>query len=60
MPALVTVFNKTLETGKVPKDWKEAILVAIPKPGKDPSIPTNTRGISLLDAAYKIFAAALH
>jgi hypothetical protein len=35
--------------------WKEAKVVALPKPGKDPKFPQNLRPISLLPSTGKVF-----
>eukprot|EP00117_Sycon_ciliatum_P039107 scpid84793/ scgid1426/ Transposon TX1 uncharacterized 149 kDa protein; ORF 2 len=43
------------ETGSVPQDWSDAILVPIPKKG-DLGSCDNWRGISLLDVAGKLVA----
>lgn len=57
---LTIVFNKILQKGEIPQEWKEALLVAIPKPGKDSTQAKHTRGITLVDSDYKIFAQLLH
>ena len=43
---LLKTFNDIWETGNVPKSWKEATIIPIPKPGKD--IRTHTTTILLL------------
>ena len=40
-------FNDIWETGNVPKSWKEATIIPIPKPGKDNANPNNYRPIAL-------------
>jgi hypothetical protein len=37
------------------KEWKHAVVIPIPKPGKDPSNPSNYRPISLLSSISKVF-----
>jgi hypothetical protein len=38
-----------------PTSWKEAKVVALPKPGKDQKIPQNLRPINLLPSTGKLF-----
>jgi hypothetical protein len=49
LPLLVVldIFNKIWESGKVPVIWKEAAIIPIPKPNKDPTNPSDYRPISL-------------
>ena len=44
---ITTLFNKSIESGEVPKAWKVSTVVAIPK-GDDSSKPSNYRPISLI------------
>lgn len=44
---LTRVFNACLKISYFPVQWKVAKIFAIPKPGKDASIPNNHRQISL-------------
>ena len=44
---ITTLFNKSIESGEVPKDWKVSTVVPIPK-GDDSSKPSNYRPISLI------------
>ena len=50
---LLTVFNSIWESGIFPPSWREATIVAIPKPGKDPSDPNNYRPIALTSCLCK-------
>ena len=43
------------DTKKIPKLWRQAKLVALLKPGKDPSVAKRFRPISLLCHTYKLF-----
>lgn len=56
---LTEAFNEILETGMIPQQFKESILFPIHKKG-DMSDPKNYRGISFLNAAYKIFVSVLN
>jgi hypothetical protein len=38
-----------------PSSWKEAKVIALPKPGKDPKLLQNLRPISLLPTTGKLF-----
>ena len=50
---LLQLFNTIWLSGKIPSSWKEAIVVPIPKPNKDPSDPTNYRPIALTSCLCK-------
>lgn len=51
--------NNVILTGEVPDSWKRSILVAIPKPGADPSAPDNVRGIAIQARMRKLFTLLL-
>jgi hypothetical protein len=52
---LIEVFNACLSLGHHPARWKEAKVVAIPKPDKlDYSLPKAHRPISLLETMSKL------
>ena len=38
---LLEIFNDIWKTGNIPKSWKEATVIPIPKPDKDHTDPTN-------------------
>ena len=38
---LLRVFNEVNRNGKIPAIWKAAMVLLIPKPGKDPTFPSN-------------------
>ena len=44
---LLDIYNNIWETGFLSDIWREAIIISIPKPGKDTTNPTNYRPISL-------------
>ena len=46
--------NKAWRMRTFPKEWKEAIVIPIPKPDKDHSNPTNLRPISLTCCPCKV------
>ena len=52
------LFKAVWADGRVPKEWVDAVIVAIPKKG-DLSVCDNWRGISLLDVIGKVFARIL-
>jgi len=56
---LVVIFNSALRLQHFPDVWKYANVVTIPKPGKDPKIPSNRRPISLLSSLGKIYERIL-
>ena len=51
---LCSLFNQSLQTGYLPKSYKEANVSPVPKKG-DVSIVSNHRPISLLNAEAKVF-----
>ena len=51
---LTGLINGCLRINYFPDAWKKAIIVTIPKPGKDQNIPDNYRPISLLSSLSKI------
>ena len=50
---LKKTFDDIWETGNVPKSWKEATIIPIPKPGKDNTNPNNYRPIALTSCICK-------
>lgn len=51
---LLMLFNKVWVEGRVPKRWKEAIIIPVQKPGKDSSKPLNYRPIALTSHICKL------
>ena len=51
---ILDMINLSWQTGIIPKKWKEAIVIPIPKIGKDPTELTSYRPISLTDTICKI------
>ncbi|KAK3880999.1 hypothetical protein Pcinc_014548 [Petrolisthes cinctipes] len=52
---LLSLLNKCATSLKIPKIWKRAKVVALLKPGKDPTSPKSYRPISLLCTIYKLY-----
>jgi hypothetical protein len=52
---LTRLFNHCLRLSYFPNAWKEAKIITLPKPGKDPKFPQNLRPISLLSTTGKLF-----
>ena len=52
-------FNKSIELGEVPKEWKTSSVVPIPK-GNDTCQPSNYRPISLLSVLSKLLERHLY
>ena len=50
---LLNIFNKIWISGDFPSDWRQAIIIPIPKPGKDPTNPTNYCPIALTSCIVK-------
>lgn len=38
---LLEIFNRIWNSGDIPDSWKKALIVPIPKPGKDHTDPSN-------------------
>ncbi|KAH8355802.1 hypothetical protein KR084_003316, partial [Drosophila pseudotakahashii] len=59
------LFNGITRLGYFPKKWKKSVIIMIPKPGKDHTIPASYRPISLLSGSvlgpvlYTIFTSDL-
>ena len=53
LDCLLSIFNHVWKTGILPDSWKEAILIPIPKPGKDSFNPANYRSIALTSCICK-------
>jgi hypothetical protein len=52
---LTHLINHCIRLSHLPTSWKEAKVVALPKPGKDPKFPQNLRPIRLLSSTGKVF-----
>jgi hypothetical protein len=53
--ALTKIYNSCLRYNYFPLPWKKASVIAIPKPGKDPTKPVSYRPIALLSSLSKVF-----
>lgn len=51
---VLAIINACLRLSYFPKYWKNAVIITIPKPGKDHKFPQNYRPISLLPSFSKI------
>lgn len=51
---LTKIFNACLLTSYFPESWKTAKIIAVKKPGKEMSIPSSYRPISLLPSLAKL------
>jgi retron-type reverse transcriptase len=52
---LTPLINNSIRLSHFPPPWKDAKLITLPKPGKDPKFPQNLRPISLLSTTGKLF-----
>lgn len=48
------MFNDITEDGRIPRIWKTATVILLPKPGKDPLHPSAYRPISILPVLSKM------
>ena len=51
---LTQFYTRIIQTNLIPKKWRTAKVIAIPKPGKDHKLPASYRPISLLSVPFKI------
>ena len=58
-PILTKIFQWSLDTGQVPSDWKEAMVVPIFKKG-DKHQPANDRPISLTSITCNVIEYIIH
>ena len=56
---VMILFNKSIQLGEVPREWKKSSVVPIPK-GSDTSQPSNYRPISLLSVLSKLLEKHLY
>ena len=47
-------FSRIMALHSIPKMWRKAKVIAVEKPGKDPSLAAKYRPISLLSVCYKL------
>lgn len=59
LPHLQMLYDEICLTGEMPPSMREALIVAIPKPGKPPTECSSYRPLSLLTVDNKIFAKIL-
>ncbi|KFM67033.1 putative RNA-directed DNA polymerase from transposon X-element, partial [Stegodyphus mimosarum] len=52
---LCNLINSCIRLSYFPKNWKQSIVIMIPKPGKNPKAVSSYRPISLLPAISKVF-----
>lgn len=55
MPHFAEMLEEAYEEGTLPTTPTEALLIALPKPGKDPQRCDSYRPLSLIDIDAKIF-----
>ena len=53
LSVLLDIFNDIWQSGDFPLSWREALVIPIPKPGKDASDPANYRPIALTSCLCK-------
>lgn len=58
---LLLFFQSCLENGNIPSIWKQAMIKPIPKSAtKDPLLPLNYRGISLISCISKLYSSIIN
>lgn len=58
--SLLTITNQIISTSHWPEEWKESIIVPVPKPGKPAGVPSSYRPIALLTSVSKIIEKVLY
>ncbi|MES9994020.1 MAG: reverse transcriptase domain-containing protein, partial [Candidatus Thiodiazotropha sp.] len=53
LETLLNIMNDIWDTGNFPEDWHKAVIIPIPKPGKDKTEATNYRPIALTSCICK-------
>ncbi|UYV81411.1 hypothetical protein LAZ67_20001112 [Cordylochernes scorpioides] len=51
---LARFFTIIMETGNIPKEWRQSKILAVLKPGKEPTCSANFRPIALLCTTHKL------
>jgi len=59
-PSITKLFNLSLCTGHVPSEWKQSLVVPIPKSNNNKDLPNNYRPISLLSVLSKLLERHVH
>ena len=59
-PSITKLFNLSLRTGHIPSEWKQSLVVPIPKSKNDKGSPNNYRPISLLSVLSKLLERHVH
>ena len=53
-PYLLSLLSASLRLQSTPSEWKSAMVMAVPKPGGDVSLPKGYQPISLLSCLSKV------
>ena len=56
---MLSMFNYAIETGRFPESLEQALIIVLPKPGKDLKLCSLYRLISILPSDYNIFSKVL-
>ena len=58
---LLGLFNVCFVNNVIPSIWRKSVIAPIPKSStKDPCVPLNYRGISLLSCMYKLYTSLIN
>jgi hypothetical protein len=51
---ITAMLNASIQQSHIPARWKKAVVIMLPKPMKDPALPSSYRPISLLNTFSKL------
>ena len=54
LKAICDLIDQSLRTGRVPKGWRRQLIIPLPKPGKDHSLLSSYRPVSLTSVLCKV------
>ena len=56
---MLAIFRYSMNEGKTPPSWKEAIISITPKEGRDTELCSSYSSISMLHFEYKVYTSII-